>query len=163
MNTANRSLFRLEVDPPATQSLVLRASVAITCSAWLIAVSISMPAKAADVAGLTGIGPAPTGLAASAFLDFQPARLPADSADREAKPASVRPSSGGTPVSWRPRSPSERLLSEPVDVDLFPHMRRAVPLLVPDVVEVTSQRPLPDRAMRGPSVGVPWRIPGYAP
>lgn len=163
MNTADRPRLRLEFDPPAHGPRMTSASLAITCTAWLLAVSVCVPAFAEGVAGLTGLGPAPTGLAASAFLDFQPAQLPAESADREATPASAQPLPGGTPVSWRPRSPSERLLSEPVNVDLFPHTRRAVPLLVPDVVEVTSQRPLPARAMRGPSVGVPWRIPGYAP
>lgn len=163
MRSADHSPRRWDNETPTQGSRVTRGPITTTCGAWLLAMSIALPARAEGLGGQAELGPAPTGLAASAFLDSQPARPLLGPRGREGTAASVRPLTGVPPMSWRPRSPSERLLSEPVDVDPFPHTRRAVPLLVPDVIEVTSQRPSPARAMSGPAVGVPWRIPGYAP
>lgn len=115
---------------------------------------------AEGIEGLGGLGPAPIGLASNAFLGFDPAQMPAA---RDAAPVSARPAFGGPPAAWRPLSPAERARLSPVDADLFPHTRRAVPLLVPAAADVTSQPPAPPRAMNGPSVGVRWRVPGYAP
>ncbi|MGB8854997.1 MAG: hypothetical protein WCC69_15695 [Pirellulales bacterium] len=154
----NRSHARLQRCPLAKAARSMQPSFTIACGVWLLAVSTGFPALAEGLGGLAELGPMPTGLAASAFLNSLPARPPTGSVDRDAVAVIVKP-----PVSWRPLSPSERLLSDPVNVDLFPHTRRAVPLLVPDAIQVTSQTPSPARLMSGPSVGVRWRIPGYAP
>lgn len=109
--------------------------------------------------GLSGLGPVPTGLATTAFSALEPVRMPTSPMrpDLAARPAR------SLPVTLRPLSPAERAGLVDADADLFPLTRRAVPLLVPDAGDVTSQPVAPARAMSGPSVGVPWRIPGYAP
>ncbi len=126
----------------------------------LIALISTPPALGNDIAGFSGLGPTPTGLAASAFSAFEPVRMPATRIN--AASVSTRPTTGGPRAVWRPLSPAERGQAAPVDADLFPHTRRAVPLLVPDTTDVTSSLPsATPRAMTGPSVGVRWRIPGH--
>jgi hypothetical protein len=127
---------------------------------WALALVAAAPALAEGIGELRGLGPAPTGLAASAFLTNDPLR---DSVRRlDAVSVSLRPAAGGALAAWRPLSASERGQPTPVDADLFPHTRQAVPLLVPDAGDVTSSLlSAPSRAMTGPSVGVRWRIPGH--
>ena len=126
----------------------------------LIALISPPPALGEGIGGFSGLGPTPTGLAPGAFSAFEPVRVPATRID--AVSVSTRPAVGGPPTAWRPLSPSERGQATPVDADLFPHSRQAVPLLVPDASDVTSSLPsAPSRAMTGPSVGVRWRIPGH--
>ncbi|MEY3206555.1 MAG: hypothetical protein RLZZ21_2886 [Planctomycetota bacterium] len=158
MNSSNRAHVGLRRRSPANRSRSVQPFMSLACGGWLLAVSAGLPALAEGLGGISELGPTPTGLAATAFLNPLPAQPLAGLPSRDTAAATVKP-----PVSWRPRSPVERLLPEPGNIDPFPHTRRAVPLLVPDVIEVTSQRPLPARAMRGPSVGVPWRIPGSTP
>ena len=127
---------------------------------WGLSLIAAAPALAEGLGDLRGLGPAPTGLASGAFLAIDAMREPARRLD--AVSVSSRPAAGGPPAAWRPLSPSERSQQTAVDADLFPHTRRAVPLLVPDAGDVTSSLPsAPSRAMTGPSVGVRWRIPGH--
>lgn len=136
-------------------SLVLRGAA---CG---LAVVASGTAMAEGLEGRGDLGPAPTGLAVTAFSALDP--LQRQAGHRDATPESPRTAAGGRTAAWRSLSPAERAVMMPIDADLFPLTRRAVPLLVPDAADVTSTLPVPAGAMTGPSVGVPWRIPGYAP
>jgi hypothetical protein len=113
--------------------------------------------------GLRELGPPPQGLAPGAFSSVDPVRL-ANAV--EIRPVAF-PQDGSrslvSPALWRSASPLERSMRQTGDVDLFPHTRRMVPMLVPDVMDVSAQTYPPLRAMNGPSVGVRWKIPGHMP
>ena len=138
--------------------ILMRSLVGVLCG---LATVTSSAVMAEEVRGLGGLGPSPTGLASGAFSALEPVRLPV--VRRAAASVPAQPAVVGPAAAWRPLSPAERERLLSIDADLFPHTRYAVPLLVPDTAVVTSRSPAPARAMSGPSVGVPWRIPGYAP
>ena len=105
----------------------------------------------------------PTGLAAGAFSDFTPARSVDSVGTLDSALAKSLPRPAGPPASWRSASPLERSMISSRDVDLFPHTRRTVPLLVPAALDVSKQSAAPVRTMSGPTVGVRWMIPGCTP
>lgn len=134
----------------------------VMCGCALVVASIVARPAVGEGIELRRLGPPPTGLAAAAFSAFEPVQ----GSSARAASASMRPAAAGPAAAWRPLSPAERGQLAPVDLDLdlFPHTRRAVPLLVPDAADVASSLSLsPARAMTGPSVGVRWRIPGQTP
>lgn len=162
--------FRRFSMPRATRAGILRPSASQRSVGqslvWVMGLVAAVTCSSAFAEGygeLSGLGPAPTGLAAVAFSAIEPVPMPTSTTRRGVAPAPSRTLYGGPSVVWRPLLPAERARMVPIDADLFPHTRRAVPLLVPDAADVTSQSPAPTRAMTGPSVGVRWRIPGYSP
>lgn len=110
---------------------------------------------------LRGLGPAPTGLAVTSFSGLEPIRLSAPLDFRTAPASNGGSQLDGRPAAWRSVSPLERSSISNRDVDVFPHTRQTMPLLLPDASDVSSHSAPPLRTMSGPSVGVRWKIPGH--
>lgn len=140
-----------------------RVTRSLVSTVWAMAASAGTAVMAEGFGESRGLGPSPTGLAASAFSDVDPLRMSETSLRAsqlsltQPRPAVVNASGVGGVAA-----PAQRLITVPDDVDLFPITRRAVPLLVPNVQELAAELSSPARVMSGQSVGVRWRIPGHA-